>query len=30
MLSYIDGQKPDIPKIDRPGINFALRIRPFS
>ncbi len=30
MLSYIDGQKPDISKIDRPGTNFALRVRPFS
>ena len=30
MLSYIDGQKSDIPKIDRPRVDFALRVRPFS
>ena len=30
MLSYIDGQKFDIPKIDRPGTDFAFRVRPFG
>jgi hypothetical protein len=30
MLSYIDGQKSDIPKIDRPGTNFAVSVRPFG
>ncbi len=30
MLSYIDGQKSDIPKTDRPGTDFVVRVRPFS
>jgi hypothetical protein len=30
MLSYIDGQKSDIPKIDRPGTDFAVSVRPFG
>ena len=30
MLSYINGQKSDIPKIDRPRVDFALRVRPSS
>ena len=30
MLSYIDGQKSNIPKIDRPGTDFTVRVRPFG
>lgn len=30
MLSYIDGQKSDISKINRPGIDFTVSVRPFS